>query len=121
MVKGSAHFSSPKKGEEPAAPLLEEQIKSLQTEELKQVLSAISQEMEARQVPNRSPPKPENVSLTQAHEVSSILHSLIKEGAPRTNIPKLSVLVGEWLRERHPLNSGLMKYRPSGRHIVSQP
>ena len=66
-----------------------EQIKALQTAELKQILAAISQEMDARQVPNRSPSKPENASLSQAHEVSSILHSLIKEGALRTTIPKL--------------------------------
>ena len=47
--------------------------------------------MDARQVPNRSLSKPENASLTQAHEISSILCSLIKEGALSTNIPKLSV------------------------------
>ena len=46
-----------------------EQIKSLQTAELKQILVAISQEIDARQVPNRSPSKPENASLSQAHEV----------------------------------------------------
>ena len=78
--------------------MLAEQIKSLQSDELKQILSAISQEMEARQVPNRSPPKPENALLTQSHEVSSILHSLIKEGALRTNIPKLSVFSGEMVK-----------------------
>ena len=82
----------------PAATLLADQIKSLQTEELKQILSAISREMEARHVPNRRPPKPENMSLTHAHEVSSILHSLIKEGALRTNIPKLSVFSGETVK-----------------------
>ena len=54
-AKGSAHFFTPKKGEESAALLLAEQMKSLQTEELKQILSAISQEMDARQVPNTSP------------------------------------------------------------------
>ena len=90
-AKGSAHFSTPKKGEEPVAPLLAEQIKSLQADGLKQIISTISQEMGARQVPNRSPSKPENASLAQAHEVSSILHSSIRDGALRTNIPKLSV------------------------------
>ena len=54
--------------------------------------------MDARQVPIRSPSKPENATLTQAHEVSSILHSLIKEGALRTNIPKLSVFSGEMVK-----------------------
>ena len=86
------------KGEEPAAPLLAEQIMSLQTEELKQILWAIFQEMDARQVANRSPPKPENASLTQAHEVSSILHSLIKEGPLMTYIPKLFVFNGEMVK-----------------------
>ena len=36
--------------------------------------------------------------MTQAHEVSSILHHLIKEGALRTNIPKLSVFNGEMVK-----------------------
>ena len=71
--------------------------------------------------PIEAPSKPENASLYQAHEVSSILHSLIKEGALRTNIPKLSVLVGRWLRERHHLSSGPMNYRPPGRLAGSQP
>ena len=43
VAKGSAHFSTLKKGEEPVAPQLAEQIKSLQTKELNQILSAISQ------------------------------------------------------------------------------
>ena len=49
-------------------------------------------------MPNRSPCKPENASLTQAHEISSILHHLIKEGALRTNIPKLSVFSEEMVK-----------------------
>ena len=53
--KGTAQFSTSKKEEVPAAALLAYQIKSLQTEELKQILSALSQELESRQVPNRSP------------------------------------------------------------------
>ena len=81
-----------------AAALLTDQIKSLQTEELKQILSAIAQEMEARQVPNRSPPKPEDTSLTQTHKVSSILHSLLKERALRTDIQKLSVFSWEMVK-----------------------
>ena len=63
----SAQFATPKKVEVPAAALWADQIKSLQTEELRQILSAISQEMGARQVPIRNPPKPVNTSLTQAH------------------------------------------------------
>ena len=54
--------------------------------------------MDVRQAPNRSPSKPENASLTLAHEFLSILHSLIKEGALRTNIPKLSVFSGEMVK-----------------------
>ena len=98
VAKGSAQFSTPRKGEEPVAPQLEEQIKSLQTAELKQILASISQEMDARQLLNRSPSKPENASLSQAYEISSILHSLIKEGALRTNIPKLFVFSGEMVK-----------------------
>ena len=73
-----------------------EHFKSLKTSELKQILTAISNEMDARQVPHRSPSKPD-ASGSQPHEVSSILHSLIKEGPLRTNIPKLSVFSGEML------------------------
>ena len=98
VEKGTSHFSNPKKGEEPVAPLLTEQTKSHQTDELKQILSANYQEMDARQVPNGSSSKPENASLTQAHEVSTILHSLLKEGALRTNIAKLSVFSGEMVK-----------------------
>ena len=98
VAKGSAQFSTPRKREEPVVPQQEEQIKSLQTAELKQILAAISQEIDARQVPNRSPFKPGNASLSQAHEVSSVLHSLIKERALRTNIPKLSVFSEEMVK-----------------------
>ena len=54
--------------------------------------------MDARQVPNRSPSKPENASLSQAHEVSSVLHSLIKEGALITIITKLTVFSVEMVK-----------------------
>ena len=40
------------------------------------------------------PPKPDGFGTTP-QDVSSILHSLIKEGALRTNIPKLSIFSGE--------------------------
>ena len=40
VAKWSAQFSTPRKGEEPVAPQLAEQIKSLQTAELKQILAA---------------------------------------------------------------------------------
>ena len=96
-AEGSPYFSTPKKREEPVIPQLAEHIKSLQISELKQILVAISKEMDARHVPHRSPPKPD-ASGSQVHEVSSILHSLIKEGALRTNIPKLSVFSGEIMK-----------------------
>ena len=96
-AEGSPHFSTPKKGEEPVIPQLAGHIKSLQTSELKQILTAISKGMDARHVAHRSPSKPD-ASGSQAHEVSSILHSLIKEGALRKNIPKLSVFSGEMMK-----------------------
>ena len=37
-----------------------------------------------------------DVSISPAHEVSSILHTLLKDGAIRTNISKLSAFSGEW-------------------------
>ena len=94
----SPHFSTPKNGEEPVISQFAEHIKSLQTYELKQILVAISQEMDARHVPHRSPSKPDDASGSKAHEVSFILHSLIKEGALRTNIPKLSVFSGDMMK-----------------------
>ena len=96
-AEGSPHFSTPKKEEEPVIPQLAEHIKSLQTSELKQILAAISKEMDARHVPHRSPSKPD-ASGSQAHKVSSFLHSLIKEGALSTNIPKLSVFSGNMMK-----------------------
>ena len=72
LLKRRQHIFLPQRRGEPVTPMLTEQLKSLQIDELKQILSAISQERDARQVPNRSPSKPENVSLTQAHEASSI-------------------------------------------------
>ena len=38
--------------------------------------------MEDRKVPLRDPIKPADASLVQAHEMSSVLHSLIKERGP---------------------------------------
>ena len=96
-VEGSPQFSTPKKGEEPAIPQLAKNIKTLQTFELKQLMAAISKEMDDRYVSHKSPSKPD-ASGSWPHDVSSILHSLIKEGALRTNIPKLSVFSGEMLK-----------------------
>ena len=76
--------------------------------------------MDARYVPKDSPSKPD--ALRSHHQdVSSILHSLIKEGALRNNIPKLSVFSGERLKGEASLNNGLTSYSPSGRLTVSLP
>ena len=48
-------------------------------------MSALQQEMKSRQDP----------SVGSAHDVSSIPQALQKEGALRTNIPKLSAFSGE--------------------------
>ena len=94
-AEGSPPFSTPQKGEEPVIPQLVEHFKSLQTSEQKQIITAISREMDARQEPHRSPSKPD-ASGSQHQDGSSILHSLIEEGALRTNIPKLvSIYLGK--------------------------
>ena len=96
-LEGSPLFSTPKRGEEPVIPQLVEHFKSLQTSELKQIMTTISREMDARHEPHGSPSKPD-ASGSQHQDVSSILHSLIKEGALRTSIPKLSAFSGERLK-----------------------
>ena len=96
-AEGSPQIFTPKKWEKPAIPQLAEYIKTLQTFELKQRMAAISKEMDDRHVTHKSPSKPD-ASESQPHDVSPILHSLIKEGALRTNIPKLSVFSGEMLK-----------------------
>ena len=57
-------------------------------------MAALSKEMDARHVPKDISPRPDGSGPTP-QDVSSILHSLIKKGALRTNIPKLSILVGK--------------------------
>ena len=112
--------STPKKGEDPVIPELVKYFKSLQTNDLKQLMAAYSREMDARHVPRDIPSKPDGLGSTP-QDVSSILHSLIKEGALRTNIPKLSIFSGKELRGRPHLNSGHMNYNPSGGLTVSLP
>ena len=83
---GSAgKHSTPKNGEEPVAAALAKQFKSLEIQELQQIMSALQQEMKSRQ----------DASLGPAHDVSSILWTLLKEGALRPNIPRLSASSGE--------------------------
>ena len=74
-----------------------EHLKSVQTSELKQILTALDGEMDVRHVPQDSPSKPDALG-SHHRDVSSILHSLIKEVALRTNIPKLSVFSGGRLK-----------------------
>ena len=74
----------PKKAE-PIATVLAEQFKQLESQDLQQVLSATQTEMRNRQ----------DVTISPAHEVSSVLQPLLKDGALRTNIPKLSAFSGE--------------------------
>ena len=57
-------------------------------------MAALSKEIDARHVQKDISPKPDGSGPTP-QDVSSILHSLIKEGALRTNIPKLSIFCGE--------------------------
>ena len=87
-------FSTPKKGDDPVIPQLVEHFWSLQTSELKQILTALNREMDARHVPQDSPSKPDALG-SHHQDVSSILYSLIKEGALRTNIPNFQSLVGK--------------------------
>ena len=90
--------STPRKGEDPVIPELVKHFKSLQTNELKQLMAALIREMDARHVPRDIPSKPDGLG-SPPQDVSSILHSLIKEGALKTNIPKLSIFRGERVKE----------------------
>ena len=82
---GPGKHSTPKRREEPAATALAEQLKTMTMQELQNIMSALQQEMKGRQ----------DASLGSAHEVSAVLQTLLKEGALRTNIPKLSPFSGE--------------------------
>ena len=84
-AEGPQPHSTPKSKAEPLATVLAEQLKQLESQELHKILSAIQTEMKSRQ----------DVSTSPAHEVSSILHNLLKDGALRTNIPRLSAFSGE--------------------------
>ena len=72
-------FSTPKKGDDPVIAQLVEHFKCLLTSGLKQIMTALNREMDARHVPQESPSKPD-VLGSHHQDVSSILHSLIKEG-----------------------------------------
>ena len=82
---GPDTHSTPKKKPEPVATALAKEFKDLESQELQQILSTIQLEIKTRQ----------DTSVSPVHEVSSILQTLLKEGALRTNIPKLSAFSGE--------------------------
>ena len=84
-AEGPQHHSTPKKKAEPIATVLVEQFKQLESQDHHQILSAIQTEIWSRQ----------DVSISPAHEVSSILHTLLKDRALRTNTPTLSAFSGE--------------------------
>ena len=77
--------STPKKKDGPAAPALAHELKHMPTQELQQLLSSLQHEMRTRQ----------DASMGSAHDVSTVLQTLLKEGALRTNVPKLSAFNGE--------------------------
>ena len=110
-TRGAGKHSTPKKRGEPVATASAKQLKSLETQELQQIMSALQQEMKNRQ----------DASLGSTHDVSSILQTLLKEGAFRTNIPKLSACSGRCPKGRYHLNSGVMSSKPSGSHIMTLP
>ena len=79
------HSTHKKKGG-PAAPnALAHELKHMPTQELQQLLTSLQQEMRTRQ----------DSSMGSVHGVSSVLQTLLKEGALRTNVPKLSAFSGE--------------------------
>ena len=78
-------YSTPKGKAEPVASVLTEQMKQLGTQELQKVLSVVQTELKHRQ----------DTSFSPVQEVSSILQTLFKDGALRTNIPKSSTFSGE--------------------------
>ena len=78
------HSTPKKKGGPAASKAMTQDIKHMPTQELQQ-LSSLQQEMRTRQ----------EASMGSAHDVSSVLQTLLKEGALRTNVPKLSVFSSE--------------------------
>ena len=64
-------YSTPKKKGGPAAPkALTHEIKHMPTQEMQQLLSSLQQERRTRQ----------DASMGSAHDVSSVLQTLLKEG-----------------------------------------
>ena len=83
---GPGKHSTPKKRERPAAAdALQSELKQMPMQEFQQMMFSFQQEMKNRQ----------DASMGSAHDVSAVLQTLLKEGALRTNIPKLSAFIGE--------------------------
>ena len=77
MLKAHSPILLPRGKAEPVASVLTEQMKQLGSQELQKILSVIQSEPRSRQ----------DTSFSPVHEVSSILQTLLKDGALRTNIP----------------------------------
>ena len=101
-TEGPQPHSTPKKKAEPIATVLVEQFKQLKLQDLQQILSAIQTEMRNRQ----------DVTISPAHEVSSIMQTLLKDEAPQNKHPQ--IVCSQW----GPLSSGAMSSKPSGRPTV---
>ena len=87
---GSGTHSTPKRGENPAAAdALANQLEQMTTQELQQIMYALQLEMRDRQ----------DASQGSAQDVSAVLQTLLKQGALRTNIPRLSAFSGEMAKE----------------------
>ena len=84
-AEGPQPHSTPKKKAESLASVLTEQVKQLQSQELQELLSAVQIEMRSRQ----------DTSLSPVHEVSSILHTLLKDGTHDKHPQVFSLQWGE--------------------------
>ena len=79
------HSTPKEKGGPAASKAVGHELKHMPTQELQQLLSSLQQEMRTGQ----------DASMGSAHDVSSVLQTLLKERALRTNVPKLSAFSGE--------------------------
>ena len=78
------HLTPKKKGGLTAPNVLTHELNHMPTQELQQLLTSLHQEMRTRQ----------DASMGSVHDVSSVLQTLLKEGALRNNVPKLSAFSG---------------------------
>ena len=79
------HLTPKMKGGPVAHNALSHELKHMPTQELQQLLTSLHWVMRTWQ----------DASMGSAHDVSSVLQTLLKEGALRTNVPKLSAFSGE--------------------------